>query len=252
MGPAFAAFLADDAIIFRPHPVNGQEWFRSHPAPPIQLTWTPGFADVAVTGDLGYTTGPWMARDKGDTTAPPAYGEFVTIWKMKGDAWKVELDLGVSHPAPITEVHGPPPTDNNGSPVLVRPDSGFQAAEWSKLRAREQAAFGDSLHPVLMVNFLSDVSPGARVFRPGHFPIVGTDSIRKFLDSRPGGIFRRSLGGDLSRGGDLGYTYGAYRFRGSDAQEEREGYYLTVWKKEGGGKWNIVLDLESVMQKNRN
>lgn len=249
MDSAFVAFLADDAIIFRPHPVNGQDWFRSHPAPPVRLHWTPGFADVSVTGELGYTTGPWMASDKGDTAAPPAYGEFVTIWKKKGSAWKAELDLGISHPASSMGAQFTPPSEGTTPSVLIRPDSGFKAAEWSKLRTREQTAFGDSLHPVPVSDLISLLSRNARVFRSGHFPFVGSDSAGKFLETRSGRIFRRSLGGDLSRGGDLGYTYGVYRFEGVDETGKTEGYYLTVWKKEGKSIWKIVLDLQSILPK---
>jgi len=245
MDSAFIAFLAADAVIFRPHPVNGQDWFRSHPAPPIKLTWTPGYADVSVTGELGYTTGPWMARDKGDTTAPAAYGEFVTIWKKSGDAWKVKLDLGISHPAPVRAARLDLPADKSGPSVLVRPDSGYLAAEWSELRGRERAAFGDSLHPVPALNFIPLLGAGVRMLRPGHLPIVGSDSVREFLNAQSGKFSRSFLGGNISRGGDLGYTYGAYRSRGEDQTSTTEGYYLTVWKKEGKGEWNIVLDLQA-------
>lgn len=245
MDSAFISFLADDAVIFRPHPVNGQEWFHSHQASPILLSWTPGFADVSVTGELGYTTGPYMAREKGDTTASPAYGEFVTIWKKRGSTWKVELDLGISHPASSMGIHYAPPAGGPGPSVLVRPDSGFKADQWSKLRAREQTAFGDSLDPVSVTSLIPLLSRNTRVLRPGYFPFVGADSAGKFLRARAGKIFRRSLGGDVSRGGDLAYTYGSYRFQGANEKDRMEGYYLTVWKKEGKGKWNIVLDLQA-------
>jgi ketosteroid isomerase-like protein len=249
MASAFTAFLSDDAVIFRPHPVNGQEWFRSHPSPPISLSWTPGFADVSVTGDLGYTTGPYVARAKTDPTASPAYGDFVTIWKKEGTAWKVKLDLGISHQAPAVEAHLTPLADNNRPSVIVRPDSGFRAAEWSKLRSIEQTSFGDSLHYVPIASLVSLLSPDARIFRPGHFPVVGSDSAKRFFDVRSGTFFRRFLGGALSRGADLAYTYGSYRLHEKDAAEEKQGYYLTVWKKEGTGEWNIALDLESASLK---
>jgi ketosteroid isomerase-like protein len=245
MDSAFIAFLAADAVIFRPHPVNGQDWFRSHSAPPILLTWTPGFAEVSVTGELGYTTGPWMARAKGDTAAPAAYGDFVTIWKKKGDAWKVKLDLGISHPAPVRAAHLDLPADKGGPSVLVRPDSGFMATEWSKLREREKGAFGDSLHPVPASNFIPLLGAGVRILRPGHLPIVGSDSVRGFLNAQSGRFFRSSLGGEISRGADLGYTYGAFRSRGKDQVNAAEGYYLTIWKKEGKGDWKIALDLQA-------
>src|SRR5438445_12643638 len=62
---AFLAYLADDAILFRPHPVPGKKWMQDHPAPPGLLTWEPIFADISRSGDLGYTTGPWEFRKNG-------------------------------------------------------------------------------------------------------------------------------------------------------------------------------------------
>ncbi len=248
MDSAFKANLAEDAIIFRPGPTNGPEWFRTHPAPPILLTWSPGFADVAVTGDLGYTTGPWVARAKKDISETPDYGDFVTVWRKRGAAWKVELDIGISHPAPAQPVSFSIPGGQGPSP-LVRPDSGLRAAQWMKVLTLEQAAFGDSLHPASLTNMLTSLDRLARVFRPGHLPIVGADSIREFISAEQGKISRRQMGGTMARGSDLGYTYGAYHMRMEGTRGEQEGYYLTIWKKNGKGEWSIVLDLQSVVQK---
>jgi ketosteroid isomerase-like protein len=250
MDSAFVAFLADDAVIFRPHPVNGQEWFRSHPAPPIDLAWKPGFADVSVTGDLGYTTGPWTARAKGDTASTPACGEFVTIWKKRGSSWKAVLDLGVSHPATATVMHFTPPARRTSPSVLIRPDSGLHASEWSRLLALEQKAFGDSLHPAPATHLASLMSSDARLFRGGLFPVVGSDSLKEYFVSHRSAFARHVLGGTISRGADLGYTYGSYRTMAREGVDTSEGYYLTVWKKEGRGDWRIVLDLESALPKN--
>jgi ketosteroid isomerase-like protein len=252
MDSAFVAFMADDAVIFRPHPVNGQEWFRTHPAPPILLTWEPSFADVAAAGDLGYTTGPWMARDRADTTAAPAYGDFVTIWKkQRGDVWRVALDIGISHPAPSSAVPFSAPATGPAAPTLVRPDSALWASARSALLAKEQTAFGDSVRAVSVADFVSLADTNLRLFRPGCMPVVGVDSVRHFLLEQQGTSFRRALGCDLSRSGDLGYTYGAFRFHRQGANGEREGYYLTIWKKQGTGDWAIVLDLESVLPKHQ-
>ncbi|MBP1648410.1 MAG: hypothetical protein H6Q30_1855 [Bacteroidetes bacterium] len=245
MDSAFMAFLSDDAIIFRPHPVNGQEWFRTHPVPSIALSWSPGFADVSSSGDLGYTTGPWMARDRTDSTAPPSYGDFVSVWRKRGREWKVDLDLGVSHPAPPEEVQFSSPRSRSGQHSLVRPDTSSMMAAWSRLLAQEREVFGDSLAPVPVRNLVSSLSPDARVFRPGHLPILGSDSAKKLLDSRSGTFFRRQLGGGISRDGDLGYTYGVYHSYGENRADEKGGYYLTLWKRGGTGDWDIVLDLEN-------
>ena len=62
-----------------------------------QLNWAPEFADIAVSGDLGYTTGPWEFR-RSPKDAPVAFGHYVTLWrKQNNGAWKVEVDIGIGH-----------------------------------------------------------------------------------------------------------------------------------------------------------
>jgi hypothetical protein len=80
---------------------------------------------------------------------------------------------------------------------------------------------------------------------------MGSDSVRAFYDAQPGRFFRRCLGGDMSRAGDLAYTYGSYRFRGKKAGNEMGGYYLTIWQNGGKEDRRIVLDLESALPKEK-
>src|SRR5437660_9708657 len=79
---AFLTNLSDESIIFRPNAVRGKAWFESNPAPTTQLDWQPAFADIAKSGDLGYTTGPWqLRRTPGDP--PVAFGHYVTVWRQQ-------------------------------------------------------------------------------------------------------------------------------------------------------------------------
>jgi ketosteroid isomerase-like protein len=61
------------------------------------IAWTPQFAEVAESGELGYTWGTWKLNLP-DTIQ---YGKYFTVWKknMQGE-WKVVLDGGNSGPAP--------------------------------------------------------------------------------------------------------------------------------------------------------
>ena len=59
MRDAFLAVLSEDAVLFRPDPVSGRDWFEANPPPPGVLAWEPVHAEVSKAGDLGYTTGPW-------------------------------------------------------------------------------------------------------------------------------------------------------------------------------------------------
>lgn len=61
------------------------------------ITWQPINAEVARSGELGYSWGNWQFKTQ-DTTY---YGNYVTIWKKKEDGkWKMILDGGNSTPNP--------------------------------------------------------------------------------------------------------------------------------------------------------
>ena len=49
----------------------------------------------------------------------------------------------------------------------------------------------------------------------------------------------------LAESGELGYTVGNYEIRGTDAEGKRfvqRGKYVTIWRKQAGGAWKVVLD----------
>ena len=95
---AFAAFIADDGILFRPTAVFGKKWMQEHPLPPSTarpwLSWQPIFAAVSRAGDLGFTTGPWQFKQDIKDARPAAFGNFMTVWKKQRDGvWRFVLDL---------------------------------------------------------------------------------------------------------------------------------------------------------------
>jgi ketosteroid isomerase-like protein len=66
------------------------------------LTWTPVHADMAASGDLGYTYGTYEFRSKDKDGKPTVdYGKYTSIWKKQKDgSWKVVMDMGNSSPSP--------------------------------------------------------------------------------------------------------------------------------------------------------
>jgi ketosteroid isomerase-like protein len=66
------------------------------------LTWTPVYADMAASGDFGYTYGTYEFRSKDKDGKPTVeYGKYVSIWKKQKDGnWKVVMDMGNSSPNP--------------------------------------------------------------------------------------------------------------------------------------------------------
>ena len=92
---AFLEWLADDAIVFRPGPVNGKEAWNKRPETGLDLIWEPTFAAIARSGDFGYDTGPSKWRTKKTDEKFSGYGHFVSIWKKQKDGkWKFMLDCG--------------------------------------------------------------------------------------------------------------------------------------------------------------
>lgn len=83
--------------------VQGKEAIRKSLgewAPGTSLTWKPVKAEMAASGDLGYTYGTFEfhAKDK-DGHPIVRYGKYATVWKKQKDgAWKVAMDMGNSAP----------------------------------------------------------------------------------------------------------------------------------------------------------
>jgi ketosteroid isomerase-like protein len=66
------------------------------------LIWTPVYADMAASGDLGYTFGTYEFRSKDKDGKPVIeYGKYASVWKKQKDgSWKVVMDMGNASPSP--------------------------------------------------------------------------------------------------------------------------------------------------------
>lgn len=239
---AFMAFIADDGLLFRPTAVNGKQWMREHPVPPSGkhplLAWQPAFADVAAAGDLGFTTGPWEFKEDVKDEKPAGYGHFVTLWKKQADgSWKFVVDLGISHPTsggPLKLWQPDPKQPKKFKPVDV-------AVALKALLDRDAAYLQQNQKEGLLKAFVANASPDVRLYRGGNLPFIGRTASANALGLAKGQVKWTATGGDVSRSGDLGYTYGTYEI--TDATKVTEqGSYVRIWKNEGGG-WQIVLDV---------
>ena len=66
------------------------------------LVWKPVRAEVARSGDLGYTIGTYVARGPGgDGGEVVRYGKYCSVWKRQADGkWKWVVDVGTPSPEP--------------------------------------------------------------------------------------------------------------------------------------------------------
>ena len=103
---AFAIYLADDAVQMPAgdNPVIGKKAILAGMGSGYVLSWEPKRAEVAKSGELGWTWGTYELHTK-DAEGKPIvrYGKYVNVWrKQKDGAWKVILDMGNASPAPTT------------------------------------------------------------------------------------------------------------------------------------------------------
>lgn len=82
----------------------------------------------------------------------------------------------------------------------------------------------------------------------GNKLVVGKELIREWYGHRKGPkteLYWTPDFVDASASGDLGYTYGKYKFIVTDslgARKESTGIFHTVWKRQKDGSWKFVWD----------
>jgi ketosteroid isomerase-like protein len=242
---AFLAFLADDAVVFRPGPVNGKQAWEKRAETGPDLIWEPTFAAIARSADLGYTTGPakWRANKKDEKFL--GYGQFVSIWKKQKDgSWKVALDLGIENPEPAGK---PEPVRMFVPEENAKARIDFDARRTALREAQrklEEASKTNSSEATMDV-----AAAEIRFYRDGIFPAIGKNAAGILLKATTGKISLRAIGGDTSQSTDLAYTYGKYS--GSRAQGVEFGYFLQIWQTDAAGAWKLVLDWQQALPKEK-
>ena len=243
---AFLEFLAKDSVLFRPGPVPGKTWIEEHPAPTTLLTWEPSFADVAQSGDLGYTTGPWEIRPGSPQDDPTAYGHFVSVWKRQTDnAWKVVIDLGISHAAPDRNSKALLQSNLKANSEKTRRNIRIDE-ERSELLAFDRELANSVSDKGSAQSYMRYLADDARLYRAKVFPIVGKREIFAMLSQSAGKPTLRPYKAGISNSADLGYTYGTSRSMNPDSTDAAgtTSNYVHIWKRKGN-RWFLVLDVES-------
>lgn len=235
---AFLEYLADDGVIFAPGPVKGKETWSARAESDAALAWQATFAVVSRGADLGYDTGPWEWRKTKDQEKPDAFGHFVSIWKKQADGhWKVALDYDIEHPAPLL---APGPAE------MSYADDGWneevKIAPARKAAQKAQKTFLKAANDDVAKAISAQADQTVRVYRDGVVPAVGRDAAAELMKVRGGKVSLQSIGGGLSRTGDLGYDYGKYSLARGAVKER--GHYLQIWRTDAAGAWKLVLDLE--------
>ena len=120
-GPAFHDYIAPNGMLIGGEPALtcGRESLRPDAGgPPGSLTWTPRLAQVAASGDLGFTVGVATVR-RGEQLSNSKY---LTIWKRQADgSWRYVADGGNDAPAPRPALSRHPFRCSHASPLAAEP-----------------------------------------------------------------------------------------------------------------------------------
>ena len=81
----------------------------------------------------------------------------------------------------------------------------------------------------------------------GELPLVGREAIYAALSEDPQfDLTWQPEEAVVARSGDLGYTWGTFWSSWADENGNpvaSEGKYLNIWRKEGDGRWRVIVDM---------
>jgi ketosteroid isomerase-like protein len=216
---AFLKFLDSTGIVFSEgKAVNGIELWSKREKTAGVLNWRPHFAGISMSGDLGFTTGPWTFQQTIHDTII-ARGIYTTVWhKNKNGEWKFLVDIGVSNT----------PIGNDTSISTFESSANSQKSSKAALLESENNFVELSKEPAEAYKKYSSAT--TILNRNGILP---RDANKKTL---PKSIKYTVLGSGIALSGDLGYVYGTTTIDGKSDN------YLRIWRRENG-EWRIAVEV---------
>ena len=232
---AFLEFLAEDALMFTPSAVNGQEYWKARPERGASLTWYPVFADVSSNGALAYTTGRGEFRPKGAADPMVYYSDFFTVWRRQPDGgYRAALDVGVSH--------GKPPSDDK-SWTSPKPNDKIAGANPPSAANFINKFFDTARFKGLSKAYKTFAAGDIRLLREGKFPILGKKDALAAVRTKSKIDFGKRM--TQQSAGDLAYVVTTYEMKDGEKLSEK-GNLIQVWKL-SGDRWQIVGDVFAVI-----
>lgn len=216
---AFLKFLDSSGVVFNQgKAINGIELWSKRENGPGVLNWRPHYAGIALSGDFGFTTGPWTFQQTiGDTVI--ARGIYTTIWHLdKNGEWKFLVDLGVTNT----------PVDADTSLVIFETSIVNDKSSLNSLLKVENDFIALSKNPDEAYKKYS--STMSVLHRNNSLPKQAKEK------PLPQSIQYSILGSDIASSGDLGYVYGTTLINGKTDN------YLRIWKREKND-WRIAVEV---------
>lgn len=219
---------------FRP----GKPTYEKIPKGPEKLSWRPNYAEIATSGTLGYTTGPFDLRPRTMEDAPVVYGQFTSVWhKTASGDWKVLIDFGCTHGKPTQPAPELNPPTQFSAKTTTMLDTTLTNRELRQL----EASFAQTARTKSLRDAYQSVLPASdsiRLLREGHERYEGP-AAKRLADTSMQQVDYQLIQAITSSSGDLGYSYGYATFRQSKQA------YLRIWRKRNG-RWQLAQEVLTV------
>ena len=221
---AFRTYLARDAVIFRPGPVNGWDTVAQQRDDGVTLEWAPARVELSQAGDLGLTIGVWRRTDAGGART---FGRYVTLWQRTIEgSWRVTADIGTAAPGDLDW-----PTSVEAGALASRAAAVDLSEDAVDARLDALRALDRTAAPTR-----DDIHPTASAHRDGRAVVAGRDALADLANTE--GLTREQIDAAIARSGDLAYTFGSTRAMG-----RAPGGYLRAWSRTTGGDWALLFDV---------
>jgi ketosteroid isomerase-like protein len=224
--------------------VPGRRWLLDHPNPDRSslLAWEPRYADVARSGDFGWTTGPFEFRPDRNAATIAGSGNFLTVWRRRADGtWKALFDGGNGEgPWTLTRAGwgewtaAPPAEAGDRFPSGPSATASLLAVDSAIGRPGREGAPNAAL--------IARLDDHVRIYRPGAQALIGRDAAAAALERFNGSVTSRPIGSAMASSGDLAFTYGDYQHAAAGAAGEK-GLYVRLWRRDGAGAWRVAFDV---------
>lgn len=106
-------------------------------------------------------------------------------------------------------------------------------------------AFSDmSVEKGMKAAFIEYIDSNGVLLKPNQLPIVGANAIDYLIEQNDTGytLNWQPQYAFVASSADLGYTYGIYALHPNNIDTVIYGTYVSIWQKQGDGKWKFVLD----------
>lgn len=223
----FLAYMDSAGVVFRQGSiVNALEAYRKQPASSGVLNWTPAFAVISASGEMGATTGPYELMAKSLQDTPIGRGSFCSVWQInKTGEWKNMADLGTSYKQEVSQVRQ--------VKEVMQPRQTTENIVFEDILAVDKK-FNEALQQRNMGVWMQYIASDSWLNIDGALPAIGMLQIADALQKLPASVQITAKAGNISIARDLAYVYGNVVNGGN------KNNYLRVWIYRNK-QWQVIV-----------